>query len=284
MDFKLSSTLQIVEDLHFLQPTDFCDANHPQISRAVQNIIRGTTHKNEQARRVFYWVRDSIKYELGLSQDRASETLRKGVGSCSNKANLFVAMMRNLNVPAGFHTLFVRGKDYLGVFATPRFHLFMADKSLHAFCSVFLQDRWLRVDPSDDIRLSNGIQHLCSQATTVDFDGQNEALMQLSPEHVIQTIEERLPSLDHVFQKRKRVPQIAIDVFNLYMDYLRSNCIWYSNPQEIEDDFFVWLKEQKPAHFEEYNQLSAAWLAQQNAAAAQAQAGAASAFEGRVSP
>ena len=38
---------------------------------------------------------------VGLYSDTSSETLQRGYGSCSNKANVLVAILRALNIPAG---------------------------------------------------------------------------------------------------------------------------------------------------------------------------------------
>jgi hypothetical protein len=254
MSFHIDSKVDFVED-QFLTASLFCDCQNNLIRQAVGNIVRNCSSSREQARRVFYWVRDSIKYELGLNQDKASDTLQKGAGSCTNKANLLVAMLRSLGIPAGFHTMYVKGKDYLGVFCTPTFNVFMGARSLHTYCSVRLEGRWIRLDPTDDIRLSNGTQHLCPQGSTIDFDGHGDARLRIDPAHVLEDTGQLLPSPDEIFMKKKQVPDVVITVFNLYLDFLRHNCIWYSDPMKVEVDFLAWLRQHNASHCEEYMQL-----------------------------
>jgi transglutaminase-like putative cysteine protease len=76
---------------------------------------------------LFYWVRDNIEYELGLKSDTASSTLLRGSGSCINKANLVVALLRALGIPAGFHIMTVKTRAYFSCLCTPCFNKFMSE-------------------------------------------------------------------------------------------------------------------------------------------------------------
>jgi hypothetical protein len=239
----------------FLQPTIYCDFDAPMVARAAANICRGGLSQTEMARRVFYWVRDSIKWELGLTPDKATETLARGAGSCTNKANLAVALMRRLGIPSGFHVMEVRAKKYLGVLCTETFGQFMKESSLHTYYAVYLNEKWLKVDPTDDIRLSNGVSHIVHQATKVDFDGKNDARLQLDPAHVIQDSPELLASVDGVLGKQRRLDNVAGRVMNLYLDFMRTHCIWHLEVKTLEADFFAWLREARPDVFADFTEL-----------------------------
>jgi len=41
-------------------------------------------------------------HRVGIYSDKSSDTLRRGYGSCSNKANVLVSILRALQVPAGW--------------------------------------------------------------------------------------------------------------------------------------------------------------------------------------
>lgn len=230
----------------FRLPSLYCDCQSEIIRRAAGNIIHGTESQEEMAVAIFYWVRDNIKYELGLIPDSASATLVRGAGSCTNKANLTVALLRAVGFSAGFHVMEVKTREYFGALCTERFARYMSERSLHIYCSVFIRDRWIKVDPSDDIRLSNSTRHLAFQATPVRFDGRSDAVLHLDPSHVLSDSQHRLATVDSILAKPRRIPAAAVDLMNFYLDHLRNCCIWNSSVESIENDFFQWLHAEKP--------------------------------------
>jgi transglutaminase-like putative cysteine protease len=69
----------------YLEETRFCDTGHPEIEKI---------DKSEYSVRAFYRVRDNTRYYVGQISETASETLARRRGSCTNKANLLVALLR----------------------------------------------------------------------------------------------------------------------------------------------------------------------------------------------
>jgi len=207
-------------------------------------------------KKAFDWVRDNIEYQLGLTSESASETLQKGAGSCIHKSNLLVALLRTSGIPSGFHMMRVKTREYLGSLCTPRFNQFMSEESLHVYCAAYIDGKWLKLDPSDDIRFCNSIAHLCYQATPVHFDGFKDALVQLNPDHVLSDTSEAIPSVDDIFMKPRRVPKVVLEVFNLYLDFLRRKCIWYDRVEDVESDFFLWLEAERPVLYSRYHELA----------------------------
>lgn len=149
-------------DPAYLAPTAWCDADHPSIGRAVANILRSADDDTPLAttRALFLWIRDQLVYTVGLMPRRASETLAHMDGSCSNKANLFVAMLRVAGIPAGFRVLTVKTREYFGPASIPRLNRYLAPRSIHVHTVVWLDGRWIAADATDDIRLSLGLRHL----------------------------------------------------------------------------------------------------------------------------
>lgn len=48
------------------------------------------------------WVAKHIEYSFQDKSDLASDTLRKRLGMCTNKATLQIALLRALGIPAGY--------------------------------------------------------------------------------------------------------------------------------------------------------------------------------------
>jgi len=56
-----------------------------------------------------------------------------------------VALLRALGIPAGFHVMAVKTKEYFGCLCTPRFNRFMSDRSVHVYGAVLLGGKWLKI-------------------------------------------------------------------------------------------------------------------------------------------
>jgi hypothetical protein len=222
----------------YLQSSIYCDIASDALGLAARNIVHGQASDREKAVSLFYWVRDNIKYELGLKSDTASSTLLKGSGSCINKANLVVALLRVIGIPAGFHIMMVKTKEYFGCLCTPRFNRFMSERSIHAYGAVSIGGKWLKIDPSDDIRLSNSTRHIAVQATPISFDGCFNACLHIRPDHIISDSIVPAADVDEILSKKRRVPATALEVMNQYLGYLRRHGIRYVHPAEVERDFF----------------------------------------------
>jgi len=237
----------------FLSATAYCDGDQPRVRRAVRNILFATPDDPAAiARRCFLWVRDHIQYTLGLQGVPASETLLAGQGSCSNKANLLCALLRAAGIPAGFIPMQVRTKEYFGPVSIPRLNRYLSEKSLHVHATVHLDDRWIRIDPSDDVRMNLGFFHISPTCRLVEFDGSSDAVLALDPAHILETAEEPLPSIDDILRKKPRIPAQLMEVFNAYLDYLRRYGITLDSVAEAEGAFFDWLRDTNRHAYEKF--------------------------------
>src|SRR5262245_24981459 len=205
----------------YLTPTQFCDFEHPSIRGLAAELAEGCTDPSEIARHAFYRVRDEIKYTLGLTPNRASDTLADRQGSCSHKANLFVALMRSLGIPAGYHFMFVKTREYFGPMNTPRFSQFMSLRSLHVLPAILLRDRWVRCDLTDDARFADQTGHLNPPSQRVDFDGESDAMLNL-PIHSIDYYDATCwPSIDAILARAPRISPVVVGVLNRCLDFGR---------------------------------------------------------------
>ena len=89
----------------YLLPTDVLDSDHPDILQFVEHVLDGTTDPVEQARRLFYAVRDQIAYDVRYpfylrEHYRASNVLKWKRGYCVPKACLLCAAGRACGIPS----------------------------------------------------------------------------------------------------------------------------------------------------------------------------------------
>jgi transglutaminase-like putative cysteine protease len=157
----------------FLQPTEVIDSNHPQLKALASQTIRRARDVHEQARRLFYLVRDAIPYNLYVpfflpEHYKASETLDRGSGYCVQKAVLLVALARAAGIPS--RLVFADIRNYLiseRVAELMETNLFI----FHGYVEWQLGDRWVRVTPSFDKEVSREHGY-----PLVEFDGKNDAI------------------------------------------------------------------------------------------------------------
>ena len=155
----------------YLKPTFFLDSDSQEIMDYAECACKGVHTDREKAIRLFYAVRDDIKYDLfGYEINplymKASNILKKASGYCVSKGAVLTAAARAVGIPArmGFADLINHlnpGKiDELlqtNVFA------------FHGFAELYIEGRWVKATPAFDRRLCEKFGYY-----TLEFDGVND--------------------------------------------------------------------------------------------------------------
>ena len=89
----------------YLQPTQFIDSDSPAVMEFTQSIIDHVETDIERGVKLYYVVRDMIRYSIyGISFDpgryKASWVLREKIGFCVQKAILLAAAARAAGIPS----------------------------------------------------------------------------------------------------------------------------------------------------------------------------------------
>jgi transglutaminase-like putative cysteine protease len=155
-----------------LRPTPYIDADAPDV-RAFVERHAGTVTAREKAVRLYYAVRDAIRYDMttfGLdpAQFRASNVLNTSSAFCVPKAIALAATARAAGIPARLGFADVRNH-----LTSPRFAALMDDDLFrwHAYTSLWLDGRWVKATPAFDIALceKHGVKPL-------EFDGGEDSI------------------------------------------------------------------------------------------------------------
>jgi len=164
-----------MEDLAaYLNPTDTIDSRSESIARAARQLTEGCSTDSDMAVKLFYFVRDSIPYNVYMismfGEDFvASTVLERGKGYCVQKAVLLAALGRAAGIPTRLafasirnHRTPTRFAEKLGTNVFPR----------HGYDQFFLDGRWVSAAATFDRVLceKNGL-------STVEFDGVNDAML-----------------------------------------------------------------------------------------------------------
>lgn len=234
----------------FLAATPMCDAGDAAIRDTAAEVTRGARTPREAAVALFYWVRDEVSYTMGDWNWRASETLRLRRGTCSNKANLMVAMARSLGIPAGFHVQFVTTPSYFSGGFIPLIRRCVRDKAIHVYVTLFLDGHWVKCDPTDDKALSDAIEVIVPHARAFDFDGEHDAVIPFAEGSVVSD-NGPLTDIDADLSRDARISEPVKQVFASFVAYMRENGARYRQDSDeersrIEADFRAFLAATEP--------------------------------------
>tara|TARA_Y100000588_G_scaffold370786_1_gene441375 strand:+ start:88 stop:807 length:720 start_codon:yes stop_codon:yes gene_type:complete len=160
----------------YLRQTKYFDFNNERVKEFAKEVIKGVSTNKQKAIKLFYAVRDQIRYNpYSISLDpeayKASEVLINGQAYCLPKANLLVACTRSIGIPTGIGL-----SDVYNHLCTPRLRHMMGGKELflhHGYAVMFIENKWVKAAPAFNIELCTKFNVL-----PTEFDGQNDALFQ----------------------------------------------------------------------------------------------------------
>ena len=157
----------------FLAPARFIDSDTPGVAAFAQDAAAGASDPLDRVLRVFYAVRDGIRYDpyIDLADPanfRASAVLAAGRGFCIGKAALLAGCARAIGVPARLGYADVRNH-----LTSERMYRYMKSDVFvwHSYTELHLDGRWVKATPSFD-------KALCEKVglKTLDFDGKADSL------------------------------------------------------------------------------------------------------------
>jgi hypothetical protein len=231
----------------FLKETEFCDFRHPEIQKLSHRICGKIDNDRDKAIALYYWVRDNIIYRLGLWNRKASETLWEMEGTCTNKANLLIALLRANNIPAAYGILRVNGQAYFG--SANFMSKFISTASDHIYSLLYLDNKWIVVDASDDSGLSRSVQNIVPQAREVHFDGINDARLNLDPDHILGN-KYPIADIEHIFKKKlRRGKGFPLTMANLWLKYLRETKKRFDSADELKESCLHFVKTHHPLYY-----------------------------------
>jgi transglutaminase-like putative cysteine protease len=184
----------------YLRATPTIDADHGDIMEAARRLTAGCSNDQEKAVKLFYFVRDTIRYNIYMisvfiEDFRASRVLEWGKGYCVQKAVLLAALGRASGIPS--RLMFAKIRNH----QLPSHILQMIGTNLfprHGYNQSFLEGRWVSAAATFDKELCerNGLP-------TVEFDGRTDAVlpeMNLRGEPYIEYVEKFTPRDDLPFE------------------------------------------------------------------------------------
>jgi len=159
---------------HYLRATSTIEADHKKIIEAVTNVTQGCASDEEKAVELFYFVRDSIKYNIYMisvfiEDFKASRILEWGKAYCVQKAVLLTALGRAAGIPSRLVFAKIRNHKIPDhVVQMYKINIFPR----HGYNQFFLNGKWVSAAATFDKVLceKNGLP-------TVEFDGKRDAIL-----------------------------------------------------------------------------------------------------------
>ena len=160
-------------EFEFLQATNFIDSDTPAVQAFARRSIEGAITARDKAVKLYYAVRDDIRYDpysfsLDAADYKASRVLAAGTGFCVPKAILLTAVARAVDIPAAVGFADVR--NHLN---TEKLYKAMGTDVFiyHGYTALFLDGEWVKATPAFNIELCQRFGVLA-----LEFDGKNDAL------------------------------------------------------------------------------------------------------------
>jgi DNA-binding protein len=204
----------------FLLETKYCDINDPEIINITKDITRKCNGDDIcSAIQIFDWVRDRIKYSFDFWNIKASETLKKKSGMCANKANLQIAMLRSVGIPAGYMVLRIN-KDAIRAIATDELYEKSSDIIIHVYCCVMLNGNWIGADASVDRDLYDSAYIYIPGWDHVEWNGRDHIHL---PDNYIVDVSGPFASIDEYMDMPHRfMTDEIVYRSNCFIDELRT--------------------------------------------------------------
>ena len=90
----------------YLKCDSIIDWHNPAVRHKAEEIIKNVVDEVHKARLIYEWVRDEIPHSNDINTQvlscTASEVLANGTGMCFSKSHLLAALLRSVQIPAGF--------------------------------------------------------------------------------------------------------------------------------------------------------------------------------------
>jgi transglutaminase-like putative cysteine protease len=160
----------------YLRETRFMDFGAASVREFTARAVDGESSALGKAVRLFYAVRDSIRYDpfsmrLDPSTYSASDVLAKGYAYCIPKAILLAAAARQAGIPAGIGL-----SDVVNHLVTEKLKARLGGKTYfmhHGYAVLYLEGAWVKAAPAFNIELCKrfGVR-------PTEFDGRSNAILQ----------------------------------------------------------------------------------------------------------
>ena len=157
----------------YLEPTYFLDVTSSIVKEFAERSCKGASNHTERAIRLYYAVRDEIRYDpysISPSPEtfKASAVIAKGSGFCVAKAIVLTALGRQQGIPSRLGFADVRNH-----LSTSRLRELMKSDTYyyHGYTEFYLNDKWVKATPAFNLSLCQRFK-----VKPLEFDGKTDSI------------------------------------------------------------------------------------------------------------
>jgi transglutaminase-like putative cysteine protease len=149
----------------YLVSDTIVDWQTPAVLQKALELTQSLSDEVAKARCLYEWVRDAISHSNDAGLDivtcTASEVLQHGTGICFAKSHLLAALLRAVDIPAGFCYQVLRLDPPVD-----------NEPVLHGFNAIYLAtlDKWIRVDARGNTKGINAQFSIKREQLAFDMD------------------------------------------------------------------------------------------------------------------
>jgi transglutaminase-like putative cysteine protease len=160
----------------YLAATAALDFDNTAVARFADEAVAGATTDRERAVRLFYAVRDRIRYDpyhvmLTTEGFSAGAVVRDARAFCIPKAVLLAACARRVGIPSAIGL-----SDVVNHFSTPKLQASMGGREVfldHGWAAMFIEGKWVKAVPAFNTELC-----ALMRVPPTEFDGTADAVLQ----------------------------------------------------------------------------------------------------------
>lgn len=206
----------------FLEPSAFCDCDDGEVNSTALELTKGAENDGEAAVRIFYFVRDQIRFAYP-SLGKASDTLRLGYGTCSSKANVEVALLRSIGIPARFRLQLTGARLLFGDKVPPPFiDEEFSGEVTHYLAEVYVDGKWLIADATFDKELDPKRARDWDGKEHVAILDEKEVFRELGTKvNIDQVLEIREKEWEKMTKQEKENTRLRNGILNSYFELVR---------------------------------------------------------------
>lgn len=130
----------------YLESTPILDYDSPNITKLIEQRNWNSLEADMKIREIYNYVRDDIKFGYNIDDNiSASIVLKDGYGQCNTKSNLFMALLRAVNIPNRIHGFTINKALQKGAI-TGIWYLLSPKNILHSWVEVFYDNKWYNLE------------------------------------------------------------------------------------------------------------------------------------------
>jgi transglutaminase-like putative cysteine protease len=109
LPIRLNSSDQSASE--YLAPSKYVQSNDSAIKKTAETLISNAHYESAAVTSIMLWVSDNLKYDANVTNHDAAWTLQNKRGTCENYAQLSLALLRSVGIPARYVSGYLVGGD-----------------------------------------------------------------------------------------------------------------------------------------------------------------------------